>query len=252
LSSDIKEFTVETNTANVEQATGDMSGAQIDDIERRAKAQVADVTEKSAKTDDAEKRGAGSEAQVYGDLAMEALAPGAKILTSVAEFLDTRMSEKGHDAEATASGKPRTIDEFVDDAKKAPGAYRAPADAKVYNGLSPGRVSTKIEDKSEIVDRAGITAKSLNEQGKESLATWDVPDQKMASVKLARQMTVDMRYSNEKALDSVHVARQQHAATQYKINQIAPGMGLGSGPTIRPQDLLREAEMVQAEQAATT
>ena len=57
-------------------------------------------------------------------------------------------------------------------------------------------------------------------------------------------MTFQAHYASEKALESAVVARQQHGAVFYKINQIAPGVSMGGGPSIRPQDLLREAEQV--------
>ena len=58
---------------------------------------------------------------------------------------------------------------------------------------------------------------------------------------MAKKMTFGQELSNEQALQSVHIARQQHSATMGMVNQMSPGLGLGSGPSIRPQDLLKEA-----------
>ncbi len=244
MSSGTREFTVEQNTAHVEQAVPTMAPAQLDEIERRAKARVLDVREETARVDEESKHATASEGRVYGDLMVEAVAPGAKLLTAVAEFLDERISEKPRTSFHEGKSAPRSIDDFVDDAKKPAGVYRAPAESKAYDGVaanSPRVPLRVVGDKTDIADRAGIAAKSLNEQGKESLSTWDVPDKKMASVKLAKELTFDARIANEQALDSVHLAREQHAAMKFKMGQMAPGMGLGSGPSIRPEDLLREA-----------
>lgn len=244
MSTGTKEFTVDQNTAHVEQAVATMSPAQIDEIERRAKARVLDVREETARVDEESKQANASEGHVYGGLMVEAVAPGAKILTTVAEFLDERVSEKPGRSFHEGKSKPRSIDDFVDDAKRPSGIYRAPAEARAYDGAaanSPRVPLRVVEDKTDIADRAGIAAKSLNDQGKDALSTWDVPEKKLASVKLAKELTFDTRIANEKALDSVHLAREQHAAMKFKMGQMAPGMGLGSGPSIRPEDLLREA-----------
>lgn len=251
MATNASEFTVQKNTAVVEQATADHSAAQIDEIERRAKAQVADVREQSARVEEAEKKSAGNsgsvEGQVYGDLALEAT--GLKLASTVIEFIDARLSDKTESASFSPNEKPRTIEEDIHTARRAPGVYRTPVKEKSYDDGNEDKKSKpfSVSSKEGILSRSNIAASSLKDQEKDALKTWDVPEkQSFAGVKMAKEMTVDLRNANEKSLESAIVARQQHSAVMNKINQIAPSMGLGSGPSIRPQDLLREAEQVAA------
>ena len=110
------EFTVSKNTSVfVEQATADQSAAQIDEIERRAKARVVEAREESARIDTQESNfsgnGIGSEGKVYADLAMEAL--GLKLVSSVTDFIGTRMSDKDQDDQGAQDTKrSRTMKEI--------------------------------------------------------------------------------------------------------------------------------------------
>lgn len=225
-----QEFVADQNAIYVPQATADMSSAQVDDIEHRAKAQAVQIEEKFAKVDSAEKGAAdNAEAKLFGDILMEGA--GIKLASTVIDFLDTRLSDKTNDLNSSSpSSEPRTIE---DEIKATNGSFLEP---KKQEGL---------------FSRANIAASSLNDQNKDALKTWDVPEkQDFSSVKLAKEITYEMSNANDLALQSTQAVRQQHSATMYKINQISPGMGMGSGPSIRPQDLLREAEQVAAEQGA--
>jgi hypothetical protein len=71
----------------------------------------------------------------------------------------------------------------------------------------------------------------------------------VAGVQIAKQLTFGLRNTNELALQSAQTARMENAAIHQRVNQLAPGLSLASGPTIRPDQLLREAELIDQGQA---
>lgn len=243
------EFTVQKNTAPVSLAGPNSSLAEMDKIASSASAQVAHAREESARVDTQAVKGNAPpsqniEAKVYGDLAMEAT--GVKLVSSVLEFVDARLSEKSQEDGFFGGVKPRTIEEDTHRAKHLqPGVHRAEVEEKHYDGAADILKTThhsKNINSDGVLSRSNIAVSSFKEQEKEALKTWDIPEkQNFAGVKFAKEVTFEMRNASEKALESVVVARQQYGATMHKINQIAPGMGMASGPA-RPYDLLRDAE----------
>ncbi len=255
----LEDFTVSQNTGHVEQATAAMTSGQLDDIERRAKASVTTVEVDAARAQSAEHQAHGaassSEARVYGDIAADAA--GLKVISTAAELLTERQADRAEASiasdvsEAKAAGiarNPIHIESDIALAKRPPGAYRSPQQQNAFGAVdAPAKsatagVRTKPTDGEDLMARASITTMSLKDQHKEAVGSWDVKESKMASVQLAKKLTFGQELSNEHALQSVLAARQQHTATLGMVNQMSPGLSLASGPSIRPQDLLKMAE----------
>lgn len=263
----LEEYTVSKNTGHVEQAMGGMTEAQIADIEKRAKAQVVEADVETQKAHAAETKsqataGNNNEAGLYGDIALEAAAPGLKLVKTAVDFIDARKMDaaagglENKDIKAVTGGaQARTMDQDIRTANRAPGLYRAPVGVSVYGGpqskseinvsstasaAKTGKLSAAQGE--DIMIRANIAETSLKDHGKEALGSWGVKDAQIGAVKEAKALTFGMRNSNELALQSAMAARHHNSATMHKVNQMAPGLSLASGPTIRPDQLLREAE----------
>ncbi len=261
------EFTVNQNQGYVEQATGMMSGAQVDDIERRAKASVTTAKEETAKAENAEKTLAGAKpatgdpaAKVYGDIALDALAPGLKMVSSAADFVgqrhaDTEGAKVAHAVSRTGiegmGRNARSIEEDIMGASRKPGSYRMPHEQNAFGATTStaakAGVRTKPTSGEDLMASANIATMSLKDQHKEAVGSWDVKEgsTKMAGVALAKKLTFGQELSNEQALQSVYVARQQHSATLGMANQYSPGMSMAmNGPSFRPNDVLATAKNV--------
>lgn len=259
-------FTVNQNTGYVEQASGGMSVGQIDDIERRAKASVVTAQVEGARAEMAEKEAGGAkpaapneEAKVYGNLAVDALAPGLRIASSAIDFLSERHADRegarvtgdvARTRTADIASNPISIEQDIAGARRAPGAYRTPAQQQVYGTPAPQASTARTADAparrdtrgEDLMASANIATMSLKDQHKEAVGTWDVKESKMASVQLAKKLTFGQELSNEQALQSVYVARQQYSATIGLANQMAPGMSLASGPSFKGSDILKMAQ----------
>ena len=254
-------FTVNQNTGYVEQATATMAAAQVDDIERRAKASVTTAKEESARAETAEKGLAGGKvasdpaAKVYGDMALDAIAPGLKMAGAAVDIISERHSDRegakvAHDISGGRtqgiSQNAISIEEDIASAARKPGAYRMPTEQRAFGDTpsKPGAsIRTKATSGEDLMASANIATMSLKDQHKEAVGSWDVKEgsTKMAGVQLAKKLTFGQELSNEQALQSVYAARMQHSATIGMANQLSPGLSLSSGPSIRPQDLLKEA-----------
>lgn len=236
----LEEFTVEKNTGHVEQATAAMGAGQLNDIEHRAKASVTTAKVESAKAEEAEKDAKGSsEGRLYGDIAADAV--GLKAVSAAVEMIGERIDDKG--GASPFGGKAVHIDADIAGANRSPGVYRSPAEQNAFGANTPAKTKSfaKAPHTEDLMASANIASLSLNGQGKEALGTWDVKETKMDGVQAAKQLTFGQELANEKALASVHAARQQHSAMIGMANQMSPGLSLSSGPSIRPQDLLKEA-----------
>lgn len=259
-------FTVSKNTGYVEQATGSMSGAQIDDIERRAKAQVTTAKEESARAETAEKEAGGkgtktnAEAKLYGDIALDVLAPGMKMMSTAADFVGQRHEDKKNPAgtpamlkrlnDGQSSGRSVSIEEDIASANRKPGAYRMPAQQREFgNKISdtigkPGvTIRTQATQGEDLMARTNIATTSLKDQGKDALKSWDVKESstKMTSVQLAKKLTFGQELANEQALQSALIARQQYSATVGHAMRMAPGMGM-NGPSFKGADIMKKAQ----------
>lgn len=254
------EFTVNQNQGYVEQATGAMSGAQVDDIERRAKASVTTAREESAKAENAEKTMAAKPAagdpaaKVYGDMAMDALAPGLKMASAAVDVISERHADRegakvAHEVSRSGiSSRAISIEEDIASAGRKPGSYRMPHEQSAFGAVSSAAsVRTKPTAGEDLMASANIATMSLKDQHKEAVGSWDVKEgsTKMAGVTLAKKLTFGQEMSNEQALQSVYVARQQHSATLGMANQMSPGMSMAmNGPSFRPNDVLSAAKNV--------
>jgi hypothetical protein len=241
-----------------------MSGGQVDDIERRAKAQVTTAKEESAKAENAEKALAAKPAagdpaaKVYGDIALDALAPGLKMVSSAADFVGQRHADNegakvAHDVSRSGieglGRNARSIEEDIQGASRKPGSYRMPHDQNAFGAVSSAAssVRTKATAGEDLMASANIATMSLKDQHKEAVGSWDVKEgsTKMAGVALAKKLTFGQEMSNEQALQSVYVARQQHSATLGMANQISPGMSMAmNGPSFKANDVLAAAKNV--------
>jgi len=259
----LEEFTVDQNKGYVAPASKEASAAQLDEIERQARASVVSAKVETSRAESAEKDMAAKEspeAKLYGDTALDMFAPGLKMASVAVEGLDTRYSDTaGLDHKGSSADKPFgtaknpiTIEQDIKSVGRKPGAYRAPVGPTEVGVGSAGEQA--IAKKSapsgrkapsageDLMARANIAETSLKDQGKDLLKSWDMPEKKLASVSEAKKLTFGMQHANEKALESVYVARQNHQATLGKVQQMAPNLGLASGPSINPNTLLREAE----------
>lgn len=254
----IDNFTVNQNTAAVEQANGQMSLAQIDDIERRAKATKTTVEVDSARASEAETKmtgGMGTEAKLYGDIIADAV--GLKTVSAAAELLVDRhedhkkfpgtptMLKKLNEADR---GRAVDIEQDIASANRKPGAYRVETGQRAFGaGITdtpskPGvSVRTKPTDGEDLMARSNIATMSLKEQHKEAVGSWDVKETKMAGVQLAKKLSFGQEYASELALQSALVARQQYSATVGHAMQMAPGMGM-NGPSFKGADIMKMAQ----------
>ena len=256
------EFTVKQNEGYVEQATGAMSVAQVNDIERRAKASVITAKEETARAEVAEKDAAGKKAasdpaaKVYSDIALEALAPGLKMAGAAVDLVSERHADRegakiAHEVSRSgAQGIARnaiSIEEDIASANRKPGSYRMPAEQNAFGATSAASVRTKPTAGEDLMASANIATMSLKDQHKEAVGSWDVKEgsTRMAGVQLAKKLTFGQELSNEQALQSVYVARQQHSAALGMANQLAPGMAMAmNGPSFRPNEVLGNAKNV--------
>ena len=215
----LENFTVAQNTGHVEQASGDMSLAQIDDIERRAKAQVIEAEVETQKVVQAEEqsKGAGSsnnsaassasEGKLYADLAIEAVGGSAlRMLSNIAEFVGERHEDIKGLTTTSSSAAPKsakTFDQHIEDSVfKSPGVHRTDVAQSVYGGqpgaknfqaakepeqaprAEPvkdilGQTVKGIKPGEDLVMRANIAESSLKDQGKDAIKSWDVKDAKV-------------------------------------------------------------------------
>lgn len=248
----LDEITVSTNTGHVEQATDAMSAAQIDDVERRAKASVTTIKEDAARAEAAEHKIAGgnNEARLYGDIIAEAT--GLKAITTAAEMIGDRKADlAGTRIEGIASN-PRHIESDIALTDRTAGMYRNPHEQTKFGVVDTVKDAVSKPDsavrsnagvhKEDIMASANITASSLKEQEKDAVSTWGVKETKMGSVQLAKQLTFGQELSNEQALQSALIARQQHTAALGMARQMAPGMDMSSGPRFNANQILKSAQ----------
>lgn len=264
----IDDFTYTQNATYVPQATTDMSGAQVEEIERQAKAQVVNVHEESARAEDSHRHlsasagseassrmaggssaasGSNPEAKFYGDVALDAL--GLKVLSSAVELIDTRHMDaaaSGFNFKPAAGstkgimgGNVRTMDEVTRDAARTPGAY---------GHATGGKQRSSGED---ILMGANIATQSLTEQGKDALSTWAVKDAKLANVAKAKELTFTLGNNNDLAMQSTMRVRHEHNVMLGRAAQMVPGMSM-NGPSYRPQDALRMARQSEEQDSWRT
>ncbi len=284
----LEEFTVQKNTGHVEQGVGGMSEGQLADIERRAKAQVIEgerESKKAAAAEESSAKASTTEGKVYGDLALDAIAPGARAMKSVIDFIGAREEDKrtgleSADAQAvTGASKARHIDHDIKQADRRPGMYRHDVGSKIYEkAIAKGDISTEkskpgehrfvsgdIADKitpvgkesiklskvdgEDLMSRAALTKSSLGDQPEGATETWKGTEEKIAGVKQAKELTFGARNANELALQSVQKARELNAGMQYQAQQMAPQMSMMNGPSIKVADLLREAREESGQQS---
>ena len=227
----LEEFTVEKNTAHIPEATADTAPAVIDELERRALAQVATVKETGGQLSQ-------SEAKVYGELAVKAVAPGLELVSAVTGFLSERntdlsMNSTDPKSSETAIGfSARTIDDDISGARRPAGVYRAPPSVKLMGDTNMVADSTKVlsfnKDSAGLLSRAGISASSLNDQPVGLHGDLKGTDTKLSFVQQAQKLTT-LDIANKEVLESVHTARMKQSATP----NFGPNLGLGSGPTFR-------------------
>lgn len=239
----VDDFTYTQNATYVPQATTDMSGAQVDEIERQAKAQVVNVQEQTARVGVSEKElasktsggGAGgaasgkgnAEATLYGDIIMDAL--GLKVVSSALDIFGTRMKDRADlkAPGASADSKPRTMDQMIRD------SMRGDSDGILLGG-------NKKKRSEDVLMGANIASQSLTEQGKGAVSTWDVKSANIAGVARARELTFGLGNNNDFVLQGVQRVRNDHNAMLGAAARMAPGMGM-NGPSFRPQETLRHA-----------
>lgn len=230
-----------------------MSGAQVDDIERRAKASVTTVKEEAARAETEEHKLAGgnNEARVYGDIIAEAV--GLKAVTAAAELIGDRKADLAGMTAGGAGYRSRDIESDIALTNRPAGLYRNPHEQRKFGVVDTvsGAMAAKPAVSSakagaahheDIVASANITGASLNEQEKDAVGTWGVTETRMNSVQMAKKLTIGHELASGHALQSAHVARQQLNATMGMARTMAPGMDLSSGPRFNANQILKAAE----------
>lgn len=216
----------------VQAAAGDMTLAQIDDIERRAHATSVTLQAENAQAGDA-----ANEAKVAGEIGMEIAGGGMlKMASAVAEVLGDRVdagvtslsSPTAGKTDGIVSGRAMTMDQSI--------LNSFSADQKAMNL----NVARRLMSGEEVVMSANIAHSSLRGQDKDCVGSWSVNSAKVDGVPQAKRLTFDKIYANQHALDSVPGARANYTATVYKAMQMAPGMS--PSPNLRPTQMVAMAE----------
>ncbi len=217
-----REFTVEQNTGHIAPVTERDHMAHVEETKRKALAEQTTIEEKSAGAD--QKNGANNgnaEGNLLIDIGLEAL--GVKSAASAVQLLDDRMADK-------AASRPQTGNSIID------------AVAETVTGALSGKAHIDGED---IMARANIAASSLALDPKHvNTDVWGGTDTKMGGVAMAKSLTFGKEIANEMVLQSVYVAEQKHSAMIGRANMMVPGLGMASGPSINPQQLLNDAERI--------
>jgi hypothetical protein len=215
-----EEFTVEKNTGFIAPVSADSSLAQVEDTKRKALAEQVKIKSQSEEANGPTLAGGHAEADLLLDIGLEAL--GLKSAATAAQIVSGRMA----DTAGTRNEAQSSIQNEVQKMSRAPGMYEP----------SIGE---------DLLARANIATDSLH-MPKDHVNTeiWGGTDTKMSSVKMAKSLTFDRDIANRQVLDSVYAAEKNYSATLGHVRQMAPGMDLGSGPSINQSQLLGQAEKV--------
>lgn len=265
---DVKQssHTVQVNTGYVAPANKDMTGAQLDEVQRQASARVVEAKIETSKIErQAQESKAAppvnSEAKIYGEIAGNVL--GVKALGAAVEILDTRRQDRAvaeTKGDAGALKPSRTFDEDIFGARRTPGTYRAPVEAQAYTDakIDFGKTGMGVVEKSNLT---GLGLRGAG--GEDNLKTWaqkPFEDMKASdslkevgltpTLELAKTASYEHTAANEKVLEGVQQVRQQHEAMFAQARHMAPfgmsmGFDLSQGPRIRPQELLSEMRSMQ-------
>lgn len=212
-----EEFTVEKNNGFIAPVTADSSVAQVEETKRKALAEQVSIKSDSEGAASGPAQG-NAEASLLLDVGLEAL--GIKTAATAVQIVSGRVA----DTMEIRANNAATMEQDIGKAARKPGTYEA----------SPAE---------DLLSRANIATSSLDLDAKHvNTDMWGGTDTKMNSVQLARSLTFDRDIANRQALDSVYAAEKQHSATLGHVKQMAPGMDMGSGPSINPSQLLSHAE----------
>jgi hypothetical protein len=218
----------------IDHATKEMDPGLIDDIERKARTEVATL-------EGGGKAKGGPEAGLYGDIAMGALGlpPVAKFASSAISFLDERLTGGGRGI--NVSPDARTIDDDIRGSKRTPGVYNALVEPKIYEKAQFAGESLAGHKKSSygtVGDRnCTDNIKSLNTDGVSGLS------KKMEGAKHALTLRREAEFKaiygpqSQAALNSVDIARKQQYGMAHRAAQMTPGMNLGLGSGPRPRNM---------------
>lgn len=230
------------NSIHVDPATVNMSVGQVGDIKKKAMQQVtvAEQSQREAQTNVAKSTG-GAEGSVYGSVLVAAVAPGFDGILNVVGVAATRREETAQSSDsnndfmkdsATPSGffaqTPKETNAFDMFAPHSP-----PASSKVFDGIK------SIAD--DVFNNSGFASLYLGDPINSK--SWGIPPKKQDEVQEAKrvlELTYGKEIANKQALDSTLVVEKQHAAMMYQARQMAPGLGMANGPTIRPSELVSE------------
>jgi len=206
----------------VELATGDMHEGEVERIRIQALHEVITAKIENVKAETAGRESAApnnAHGDLAKDIALETMLPGAKLVSTIAEFC----SERAQDVAAKGIDmKPgmMSMEQNIRGTMRQPGTYGGIASAK---GGGMG-----------IFEKANLAFSSLRDQSSENLKSWDCESgqKKFEGVSMAKQLTLGREYASQKALDSVHVATAEIGVRKYMAqqNHMAPGMNMGFAP----------------------
>lgn len=212
----LQEFTLDQNTGLVPLAHEDNCVAQVKEIERQAHAEKCSIEEDAGGLEGAAR--GNPEADLLIDIGLEVI--GVKGAATAAQLIGGRLEDTFESRNSARS----TIE---DEVKKA--------------GRSAGTYTPSIGE--DLIARANIATCSLDMDPKHvNTEKWGGTDTKMPGVSQARALNVCKEFTNKQVLDSVYAVERQHSAMLGRVNQMVPGLGMGSGPAINPKQLLSYAE----------
>lgn len=221
----IQDTLIEQNTARVEQATGDMSYGQIEDIRHRASANVQAVESEAGRISGGE-----NAVSILIDAGLDAVMPGYKMLNASAQLGLQRME----DVMETKSRGAVTMDDHI----------RESVSGRGENLMSRIKIAASSLTNTAAGDKA---TDGLYGGGKKNAGNIPTDDKAAAAVSHSQNKVIAVKHLHKMALDSVGPAHLQRGAALYHANQMAPHMGLGSGPRAPSRHLLSEAERYQDE-----
>ncbi len=223
----IQDTLIEQNTAHVEQATGEMSYGQIEDIRRRASANVQAVESEEGRISGGE-----NAVSILLDAGLDAALPGYKMLKDGAQLGLQRME----DVMETKSRGAVSMDQHIRDSVSGRGAGE--------NLISRINIAASALTNKAAGDKA---TDDLFGGGKKNASNIPTDEKAASAVSHSQSKVIAVKHLHKLALDSVGPAHLQRGAAMYHAQQMAPHMGLGSGPRAPSRHLLSETDQYQGE-----
>ena len=228
-----------SNSAAVPEATMDSSAGEVEKIRSQALATETTAKLEMARSDDARRAAAGSDAfSVIASAAAEAILPGAKAIITGGEFAAARAEDRN--VMHSSPVPPVSIDESITESTtRAPGLYSASPSPSVYGGdpKTSRDLSANVAEKASVASMSLVQPKDtegLFSSGSKLLDGMKC-DVDKNTLKAAAQFNMQLNISNEhaskQALDSTIAWQQKHGAA----------MGMAMGANVAPSVAMKLA-----------